>query len=94
MTRERERDRAESKHKVEEQTADVNEEQKQQKGGREKGREREAGATWASFYMISLLFHFSLFALSTTALSANVCAGVYGVCVCGRVCASGIINLS
>lgn len=71
----------------------MNEEQKQQKT-REKGREREAGATWASFYMISLLFHFSLFALSTTALSANVCVQVCMVCVCGRVCASGIINLS
>lgn len=84
MTRERES--AESKHKVEEQTADVNEEQKQQKT-REKGRGREAGATWASFYMISLLFHFSLFALSTTALSANVCVQVcVPVCVCVAEC--------
>lgn len=93
MTRERERDRAESKHKVEEQTADVNEEQKQPKT-REKGTKREAGATWASLYMISLLFHFSLFATPTTALSANVCVQVCMVCASGRVCASGIINLS
>lgn len=65
----------------------MNEEQKQQKTREERGQGKEAGTTWASFYMISLLFHFSLFAIPTTALSANVCVQVcVSRCMCVPVC--------